>query len=144
MSKPASNCECVVDCHGLHEIACTKSNNLKSHYINALSSGQIGVPAIVWQEFKELYEEEAAELEPHISKKIIMKRAYQVGAARIADKNGSRFFQAPYDSRSDLYAASICSIESYTLLTVASELGSYQKLKCCNALELVSWANGAK
>ena len=54
---------------------------------------------------------------PHIGFKIIMKRAYNVGAASIADKINSRFSQSPYDRHADLYSASICSIEDYTLLT---------------------------
>jgi hypothetical protein len=67
-------CGCVIDCSGLHEITAIKSNNLQKLFIDRLSSGEIAVPAVVWKEFKELYDEEAKKLEPYVTKKIIMKR----------------------------------------------------------------------
>ena len=132
----------MVDCSGLSEIASTKSDNLKSLYLDRLSKGIIGVPTCVWQEFQELYEDQAVALEPYVARKINMKKRYNVGAASIADKTNSRFSQSPYDCHSDLYAASICSIEKYTLLTTSSQLKGYKDMACCEVSELVAWANG--
>ena len=84
MSEDSSECSCVVDCAGLHEIAMTTSNNLKTLYLDQLSAGVIGVPAYVWQEFEEIYPDDAASLESYITLKIKMKKAYHVGAASIA------------------------------------------------------------
>jgi hypothetical protein len=56
--EPDSNCSCVIDTDGLHELA-TTSGNLKARLIARLEDGTIGVPSWAWQEFKELYEEEA-------------------------------------------------------------------------------------
>lgn len=132
---------CVVDCAGLLEIASTQSSNLQALYLGHLKSGTIAVPAVVWGEFKDLYEDEADFLEPYVTKKIIMKRAYQVGAASIADEINSRFSLAPYDRQTDLYAASICSIEQYTLLTTANQVDDYNLMDCCEVSELSDWLN---
>jgi len=132
-------CQCIIDCAGLHEVACM-SGNLKATFLDHLKKGVIGVPASVWQEFQEIYEDEAPSIAPHIGFKIIMKRAYNVGAASIADKVNSRFSQSPYDRQADLYAASICSIEDYTLLTSKTQVSDYLKMDCCMVSELVEWA----
>jgi hypothetical protein len=138
----ADECLCIIDCSGLHEIASTNSDNLKSLYLDRLSKGVIGVPICVWQEFRDLYEDEAASLELHVAHKIKMKKQYYVGAARIADKINSSLSKGPYDNQSDLYAASICSIEKYTLLTTQSQLADYKQMDCCEVSDLVTWANG--
>ena len=49
--KPESDCSCVIDTHGLHELA-TASGNLKATLIARLEDGTIGVPSWTWQEFK--------------------------------------------------------------------------------------------
>ena len=56
--KPQSDCSCVIDTSGLHELA-TASGNLKATLIARLEDGTIGVPSWAWQEFKDLYEDEA-------------------------------------------------------------------------------------
>src|SRR5882757_2717380 len=103
----AAKCQCVVDSSGLHEIACKMTGNIKAIFLNHLATGVIAVPTCVWQEFQNIYEDEAAVIEIHILRKINNKRAYNVGAASIADKIGSRFSRGPYDRQADLYAASI-------------------------------------
>jgi hypothetical protein len=67
--QPESDCSFVIDTSGLHELA-TASANLKATLIARLEDGTIGVPSWAWQEFKKLYEEEAAELAEHIVKRI--------------------------------------------------------------------------
>ncbi len=54
-------CSFIVDCAGLHEIASTQSNSVKDCCLECLARGIIGVPTRVWQEFEELYEDEAKE-----------------------------------------------------------------------------------
>jgi hypothetical protein len=92
MSDDPPGCSCVVDCSGLHEIASIKSDNLKSLYLDQLKQGTIAVAACVWKEFQDLYDDEASGLAPYVTVKINLKRAYYVGAARIADKLNSGFF----------------------------------------------------
>ncbi len=140
MSDDPPKCSCVVDCSGLHEIASTGSNNLKSLYLDRLKEGAIAVPACVWKEFQELYDDEAVTLAPHIKIKINMKKAYYVGAASIADKLNSGFSRGAYDTQTDLYTASIASIEKYRVLTSASQVKQYEGMGC-DVSELVSWAN---
>jgi hypothetical protein len=132
-------CQCAIDCAGLHEIA-RMTGNLKAVFLDHLSTGLIGVPACVWQEFQDIYEDDAPEIGPHIAVKINMKKTYHVGAASIADKMNSRFTLGPYDRQADLYTASICSIEKYTLLTSKIQIADYQKMNCCAVSELIEWA----
>ena len=67
--KPESQCTCVIDTSGLHELA-TASGNLKATLIVRLEDGTIGVPSWAWKEFKRLYQEEATQLADHIVKRI--------------------------------------------------------------------------
>lgn len=131
--------ECVVDCYGLHEIASSTSANLKAVFLDLLSEGVVGVPTCVWKEFREIYEDEAAELAPFVKIKISLTKIYKVGAASIADKLNSGFSRGPYDAQTDLYAASIAVSEGYLLLTSSSQLGEYAKMDC-EALDLLTWA----
>lgn len=140
MTDETHECKCVIDCAGLHEIAITRSNNLKKPLIDALGSGEIGVPAVVWKEFKELYEDEAEELEPSVIFKIPMKKQYRVGAARIADKLNSGFSRGPYDSETDLYTAAIASLEDYPLITSSAQTPHYKGMGC-KVLDLAGWAD---
>lgn len=139
MSKKAS--PVVIDSAGLHEIATTKSNNLKSLYEAKLKDGSIAVPSCVWAEFELLYEDEAESIAPHIGVKINLKRAYYAGAASIADKLGARFSSAltPYNSQSDLYTAAIAIKEGYSVLTTTAQLDGYIG-KGCECIDLGSWA----
>jgi hypothetical protein len=135
-----------IDCSGLHKIGVvlrvSTSNSLKNFLIEQLSSGAIAVPAVVWQELEEVYEEDAEVLKPHIKKKIILnKRKYTVGAAAIADKLKADFSRGPYDRNSDLYAAAICSAEKYTLLTAEPNVPYFEQMQCCDVKDVVSWTH---
>jgi hypothetical protein len=139
MSEDDPPCLFIVDCAALHEIASTRSNIVRSNCLDCLARGVIGVPACVWQEFKDAYEEEAAELESAVSLKLRMKRDYRIGAAAIAERLNSGF--NPYDMKTDLYAASICTIEGHTLLTINSRLAAYKKMGCRAVVAITTWAN---
>ena len=138
MSSALNGCTHVVDTHGLLEIAALNTNE-KTTLKAALKAGAIAVPAIVWKEFEELYEDEAADLKPHISAKISMKGAYQIGAASIADKINSTLIYSPYDSHADLCTAAICQIEGRTLLTNDEQLAVYAKMKCRKVESVGGW-----
>jgi hypothetical protein len=135
----APECSCVIDCSGLYEIAATRSDNLKSLYLDHLKKGIIAVPACVWREFQKLYDEEAAALAPYVTIKINMKRAYYVGAATITEKLNAGFSRGAYDSHTDLYTASIASIEGYLVLTSSSQSSYYTGMDC-EVLDLAAWA----
>mgnify|MGYP003628131558 CR=1 FL=1 len=141
MAEDYELCLYLVDCDGLYEIATTNSDNLKSLYLAKLSSGVIGVPSIVWQEFKELYEEKAAELAPYVAHKINLKKSYHIGAAVIAEKMNSGFSHSPYDRNSDVYVASICSIEDFQLVTRKSRLPIYKEMGFDNVTDLDTWVD---
>ncbi len=119
MSDDDPPCAFIVDCAGLHEIATTKSNSVRSVCFDHLSKGIIAVPVCVWREFEELYEDEATALAPHVTQKLRMKKSYLVGGAAIADSMNPGFPMSPYDGMTDYYAASICSIEGFTLITAS-------------------------
>jgi hypothetical protein len=140
MSNIPSQCLCLVDSHGLYEIADTKEKKLKSFYLDQLSKGIIIVFSGGWNEFSDLYNDEANVLAPHISVKTNMKPKYRYGAASIADKLNSGFPKAPYNRNTDLLTASICHAENKTLLTVDSQIPYYQSLSCCPVEPLVLWA----
>jgi hypothetical protein len=141
MSEEGSKSSHICDCAALHEIATTQSNNLKSFYIDQLKSGALAVPARVLKEFRDLYEDEAAELETMIAKTIGMKRAYQAAAARIVDKNHSGFPRRPYDGDTDLYTAAIASVEDYTIVTTTEQAGEYDGMEC-EVTDLATWVDG--
>ncbi|UPT84279.1 hypothetical protein HAP41_0000028330 [Bradyrhizobium barranii subsp. apii] len=137
MNEAAPKCSCVVDTSGLHAIAAA-SGNLQSILIEKLASGTIGVPACAWQEFDELYEEEAAILAPHISNKIIMKKSTYVGAARIAEKLNSGFPRGAYDNHTELYTASIASNNGHRVLTSSDQVAQYARMDC-DAVDIETW-----
>jgi hypothetical protein len=140
MCEDGPPCSFVVDCAGLHEIATTQSNSIKSICLDGLAKGIICVPACVWQEFHELYEDEAVSIAPHVKRKLRMHKKYYIGAAAIADGMDARFSLSAYDLRTDWYAAAICSIEKYTLLTMSSQLNEYQRMGCCTVIAITEWA----
>ena len=138
MNEEEPGCSCLIDTSGLHELA-TASGNLKSIVLNRLQTGVIAVPTHVWQEFEDLYEDEAMELSPYVSKKIIMKKATYIGAARIADQLNSGFSRGPYDNHSVLYTASIASNNNYRVLTASTALNDYDGMDC-DVSDLETWA----
>ena len=79
------------------------------------------------------------ELSPYVSKKIIMKKATYIGAARIADQLNSGFSRGPYDNHSVLYTASIASNNNYRVLTASTALNDYDGIDC-DVSDLETWA----
>jgi hypothetical protein len=69
-----------------------------------------------------------------------MKKSYLIGGAAIADGMNPRFPMSPYDEKTDYYAASICSIEGYTLITAGSQMKEYAKMNCCTVVEVSVWS----
>jgi hypothetical protein len=128
MSK-AAPCSCIVDTDGLRRIA-RASGNIKGVLLEHLKSGNIAVPACAWKEFAALYEKEAEQLKPHITSRIIMKHAYYVGAARIADGLNSGFPRGAYDDSVELLTASIASTNGYRILTSSAQVSVYQAMGC--------------
>jgi len=126
----------IVDCAGLHEIATTSSNSLKAACLDLLAQGVIAVPARVWQEFKEIYEDEAEELEAYVADRIRLTRVYRQGVARMAEKSNSSLNLSPYDMHSDLYAAAIAFVEGLTVLTTTNHVVFYEQLEEGEAAEL--------
>ena len=139
MAKEPSKCLCIVDTDGLHGIA-TASGNLKTTLIECLKSGVIGVPACAWKEFEDLFEEEAAELKAHITTRIIMKRAFYVGAASIADKLNSGFPRGAYDDNIELLCASIASTQSFRIPTSPEQMAEYDGMDC-DVSDLATWVD---
>jgi hypothetical protein len=87
-----------------------------------------------------LYEEEAELIASHIKKKINLHKKYSIGAASIADKTNSQFSRSSYDRHTDIYAASICLVEKYTLLTTPAQVPHFKKWDCCEVVDLSTWA----
>lgn len=137
MTEGAEECSCIVDTDGLYGIA-TASANLKTILIEHLKKGVIAVPTFAWQEFEALYEEEAAEIKDQVGRKIIMKRAFYLGAARIADKLNSRFPRGAHDDNIELLTASIASTKGYRILTSTAQVEVYEGMDC-EASDLASW-----
>lgn len=135
MSSPAVECSCIADTDGLHRIA-NASGNLKGVLTAHLKSGLIAVPTCAWREFEKLYEEEAAALKPFVASKIAMKKAYYIGAARIADKLDSGFPRGSYDDNVELITASVAITNGYRILTSVAQVEIYKKMDCeCSELE---------
>jgi hypothetical protein len=144
MMNEDPKCCCAVDCAGLHMIGSviktTTSNSLKSFLIDRLERGLIAVPAVVWQEYAELYEDEAELMARHVKMKISLHKKYSVAAAAIADRTNSQFSHGAYDRQTDIYAASICMVEKYTLLTTPEQAPYFRVWNCCEVTDLLAWA----
>ena len=136
MADESAICLYVIDTSGLHELANSTSNSLRTLCIDLLSTGKMVVPVCVWKEFASLFEDEAKQMAAHVQSKIKMKKKYHIGAAAIADKCNPGFPLSPYDNKTDWYAASISTTEGWTLVTASSQLTGYQKLGCFNAIAL--------
>jgi hypothetical protein len=67
-----------------------------------------------------------------------VKRAYYIGAARIADKLNSGFPRGPYDDNVELITASVASTNGYDILTSAAQVTVYKEMEC-EAFELETW-----
>jgi hypothetical protein len=137
MTDDGPECPCVIDTSGLHELAMA-SGNLKTILLDQLKKGIIAVPTCAWQEFEALYEDEALEIAPYVTEKIIMKKAVYVGAARIADKVNSGFSRGAYDNHTELYTASIASNNGYRVLTASAQVQEYHGMDC-QVSDLATW-----
>jgi hypothetical protein len=135
--EPKSNCSCVVDTSALHAIA-NASGNLSPALIAKLENGIIGVPSWAWQEFKKIYEDEAAALSPHINKRLQFNAKINVRAARIAEELNLGFSRGVYDNHVELFTASIAFNESYTVLTSTDNISAYANMGC-DVQDLESW-----
>ncbi len=137
--KSEPDCSCVIDTNGLLEIA-TASGNLKATLIARLENGTIGVPSWAWKEFKTLYEDEAAELESHIVKKIQFSQPVSVRAAQLTEQLNLGFSRGAYDDHVELYTASIALNKDYTVLTSTDNISAYDGMNC-TVKDLADWAN---
>jgi hypothetical protein len=140
MTDGEAECSCVVDTDGLHGIA-TASGNLKTILLEHLKNGLIAVPACALKEFEELYSDEAEELKPFIKTRIFLKKAFYVGAARIADNLNSGFPRGAYDDNVELLTASIASTKGYLVLTSPAQVTVYEEMEC-EVSDLESWIAG--
>ena len=137
MSEGDAEYLCIADTDGLHGIAAA-SGNLKTVLLSHLQSGLIGVPACAWKEFEELYPYEAEAVKSFVSTRIIMKRAYYVGAARIADKLNSGFPRGAYDDSVELFTASIAFAKKCRIVTSPAQIAVYTAM-ACQASDLDTW-----
>jgi hypothetical protein len=96
------------------------------------------VPACAWKEFEDLYPDEAETLKPFVSNRIIMKRAYYVGAARIADQLKSGFPRGAYDDSVELFTASIAIAKDCRIITSPTQAAIYVSMMC-HASDLETW-----
>jgi hypothetical protein len=137
--KPESDCACVIDTSGLHELA-TASENLKATLIARLEDGTIGVPSWAWKEFRRLYEEEAIQLADHIIKRYNSASPVQVRAARITEKLSLGFSHGAYDVHVERYTAAVALNRNYTVLTSSGNVTAYQGMNCM-VNDLAGWAD---
>lgn len=142
MTDEATDCLCVIDCSGLCDIARIQSDNLRAVLLHRLQDGTIGVPTRAWREFGDAYPDEAAELEAYITNKIKTLPAHRHNAARLAERLNSGFSRGVYDQHSELFTASVASLNGYTILTAASQIALYGQLGC-GAVDVVQWATQA-
>jgi hypothetical protein len=138
-SDSDSDCSCVIDTSGLHQLA-TASGNLKATLIDFLKDGTIGVPSWAWQEFKKLYKEEAAELTEHIVKRIQFSQRVHVRAAQISEALNLGFSRGAYDDYVERYTAAIALNRGYTVLTSSDNVTAYNGMNC-TVKDLADWAN---
>ena len=137
--KPESDCSCVIDTSGLHELA-TASGNLKAALIARLEDGTIGVPIWAWQEFKDLYEEEAKELAPYIVKRLQLTIPVEVRAARITEELNLGFSRGAYDDHVECHTAAVALNKGYSILTSADNVTAYDGMECV-VKDLADWAD---
>jgi len=137
-TKP--DCSCVIDTSGLHAIA-NASDNLKAALLAKLEDGTIGVPSWTWQEFQTAFDDEAATVAPHITKRLQFSPQVNVRAARIAESLNLGFSRGAYDTHVELFCASIALNKGYKVLTSNDNLDIYNTMGC-DAQDLESWIEG--
>lgn len=126
---PDTDCSCIIDTSGLHELA-TASGNLKATLIASLKDGTIGVPSWAWQEFKNLYGEEATELAEHVVKRIQFSQHVHVRAAQITEQLNLAFSRGAYDDHVGRYTAAIALNKGYTVVTSSDNVTAYNGREC--------------
>jgi hypothetical protein len=77
-------------------------------------------------------------LRPFVTTRIIMRRAFYIGAARIADNLNSGFPRGAYDDSVELFTASIACSKGRPILTSAAQATVYEMMGC-EASDLESW-----
>jgi hypothetical protein len=132
-------CKCVIDTHGLRQIAFA-SGNVKARLTAKLSDGTIGVPSWVWQEFQNNYEEEATALAASISKRISFNKAVHVTAASITERMGLGFSLGAYDPYVERNCAAVAINKSLIVLTSEANLPAYDDTGC-QVSDLDAWIN---
>jgi hypothetical protein len=135
--EPKPECSCVIDTNGLHSIA-NASGNLQAALLAKLEDGTIGVPSWAWQEFQNLYEDEASGIASHITKRLQFSPQVNVRAARIAEEFNLRFSRGAYDNHVELFCASIAVNKGYTVLTSEENLEAYDDMGC-EVQDLETW-----
>lgn len=135
--EPKPDCSCVIDTNGLQAIA-NASGNLKAALLAKLQDGTIGVPSWVWQEFQNLFEEEAAALSTQIIKRLQFSPHVNVRAARITEELNLGFSLGAYDNHVELFCASIAINKGYTVLTSSENVGAYDRMGC-DVQDLENW-----
>ena len=135
--KEKPDCSCVIDTSGLHAIA-NASGNLKAALIAQLEDGTIGVPSWAWQEFQNIFEDEAADLAPHITKRLQFSPQINVRAARITEELDLGFSRGAYDNHIELFCASTALNKGYTVLTSTDNLNVYGAMDC-DVQDLETW-----
>lgn len=114
----------IIDCAGLHFIAVTTSNTVKSLGLELLSKGCIQVPMDVWDEFKTMYNSESKALKPYVKSKIKRDIKYEIIAGKYAKSGRSPLSMSPY-TNSDYLACGVSESKSYPILTDPSRLSRY-------------------
>jgi hypothetical protein len=137
--RPESDCSCVIDTSGLYELAMA-SGNLKAAVIARLEDGTIGVPSWAWQEFKDLYEDEAKQLAPHVIKRLQLTTQVEVRAARITEELNLGFSRGAYDSHVERHTAAVALNKGYTVLTSVNNVAAYHDMQC-TVRDLAGWAD---
>lgn len=138
--KAAVECSCVVDTSGLHVIA-NASANVRAALLAKLQDGTIGVPSWAWQEFRTLYEEEAADISPSIFNRITTSLPITVRAARISEDLQLGFSKGAYDQHVELFSAAVAINRELTVLTSADNLDAYDGLGCL-VEDIETWLEG--
>jgi hypothetical protein len=127
MPKTDPDPQYIIDCHGLEYISHTRNNMIRAKVYHLLETGILAIPQAVWDEFREIYEDEADDLGHHIKQKIRSKPKHRAMAGAIASKANSGFRPEPY-SDSDWIAIAVAETESCILVTVPQNTEFYANL----------------
>jgi hypothetical protein len=135
MPKSNGGGQYIMDCYALEFLSQTSSNIIRDTIIGMIQSGAIKIPQAVWDEFREVYEDEAAEIAAYDPQKIRAKPAHRAVTGVIASKANSGFRTEPYNN-SDWNAAGVAEAEGWTLITVEAQCSFYEKLLTCPVIAI--------